>query len=485
MSLRSRSRCTIRTPTCARGPCDWPAASPASPGTCSRWPTIGRFASGSRWRSRSGDLDDGRAPGALARIAARDVGDPWVRLAVLSGLRETAWPFLQALLAANPGWLDAPTPDQARLLAQTAAILGARNKAEELRGLADRLIPDGPGGSASGGRIALLAGLSDGLARAGRPLRDLLTNPPDEWQQGIRAITGLLERARAIALSERAAPEGRARALAVLARCRPDLAAEMIPDLLAPGQPVEVQSAAARAIADVGSGDVVAEVLGLWGGLPTPIRREVLAAMLSSTPLISGLLDAIEDDTIALTELEPTDRDALRLTPDPELRKRVEALLAKSAPPDRGDVLRQFQSALTLPGDPRRGAELFARNCQTCHQHQGKGLRVGPDLSGVAGRPPSTLLKDILEPNADVSPDFINFLVVTRRGQVLSGLLAEETGASLKLRRAEGVEETVLRSEVEVFRSSGRSLMPEGLEQALGAQGLADVIAFLRGVKGE
>ena len=93
-----------------------------------------------------GDLDDGRAPGALARIAARDVGDPWVRLAVLSGLRETAWPFLQALLAANPGWLDAPTPDQARLLAQTAAILGAAQRAEELRGLADRLVPDGPEG---------------------------------------------------------------------------------------------------------------------------------------------------------------------------------------------------------------------------------------------------------------------------------------------------------------------------------------------------
>ena len=184
------------------------------------------------------------------------------------------------------------------------------------------------------------------------------------------------------------APEGRARALAVLARCRPDLAAELIPDLLAPEQPVEVQSAAARAIADVGSGDVVADVLGLWGSLPTPIRREVLAAMLSSTPLISELLDAIEDDTIALAELEPTDRDALRLTPDPALRKRVEALLAKSAPPDRGDVLRQFQSALTLPADPRRGAELFAKNCQTCHQHQGKGLRVGPDLSGRRRSPP-------------------------------------------------------------------------------------------------
>ncbi len=427
-----------------------------------------------------GDLNEGRAPGALARIAARDVGDPWVRLAVLSGLRETAWPFLQALLAAKPGWLDAPTPEQAKLLEQTAAILGARHKTEELRGLADRLIPDGPGGTASGGRIALLAGLSDGLARAGKPLRDMLRNPPSERQHEVKAIGGLLERARAIARSERAAPEGRARALAVLARCRPDLAAELIPDLLAPDQPIEVQSAAARAVAEVGSGDVIASVLGRWGSLATPIRRDILAAMLSSTPLISELIDAIEDDTIALTELDPSDRDALRLTPDPALRKRIEPLLAKSAPPDRGDVLRQFQSALTLPPDPRRGAELFARNCQTCHQRQGKGLRVGPDLSGVAGRPPSSLFKDILDPNGDVSPDYINFLVVTKRGQVLSGLLVEETGTSLKLRRAEGAEETVLRSEIEVFRSSGRSLMPEGLEQTLGAQGLADVIAFLR-----
>ena len=61
-----------------------------------------------------------------------------------------------------------------------------------------------------------------------------------------------------------------------------------------------------------------------------------------------------------------------------------------------------------------------------------------------------------------------------------SGLLAEETAASLKLRRSEGAEDTILRSEIEEFRSTGRSLMPEGLEQTLGMQGIADVLAFLR-----
>ena len=196
------------------------------------------------------------------------------------------------------------------------------------------------------------------------------------------------------------------RSLTLLARCRPETAAAAIPALLHPGQADEVQSAAARAVAEVGSAELAGRILDEWGSLPTRIRREVLTALTSSVPLADRLVGAIEDDSIALTELAPTDRDALRLTPDPALRSRVETLLAKSAPHDRTTVVKKFQPALELTGDPRRGGELFAKNCQTCHQRQGKGFRVGPDLSGVAGRPPSTFLKDILDPNADVSPDF-------------------------------------------------------------------------------
>ena len=44
---------------------------------------------------------------------------------------------------------------------------------------------------------------------------------------------------------------------------------------------------------------------------------------------------------------------------------------------------------------------------------------------------------------------FIAFAVVTNDGQTFSGLLAEETATSLKLKAAEGVETSLLRSEVE------------------------------------
>ena len=143
-------------------------------------------------------------------------------------------------------------------------------------------------------------------------------------------------------------------------------------------------------------------------------------------------------------------------------------------------MVARYQAALRLPGDAARGAGLFAKNCQTCHQHQGQGHRVGPDLSGIAGRPPAVLLSDILDPNREVAPDFVALTVATHRGAVLSGLLAEETGSSLKLRKAEGIDETILRTEIAELRSSGRSLMPEGLEQTLSPQEMADLLAFLR-----
>ncbi|AGA27501.1 putative membrane-bound dehydrogenase [Singulisphaera acidiphila DSM 18658] len=423
-----------------------------------------------------GDLDDGRAPSALARIAARDADDDWVRLAVLSGLGEKAWPFLHALLVAQPGWLAATTPGQGQVLSSTAAILGARNRTEELHALAAQLTPT-PDETTVAGRIALLVGLSDGLARAGRPLHELLKAGP---AAGFEGIAALLDRAARSIASAEASPNDRAQSLTLLARCRPESAAAAIPALLLPGQAEVVQSASARAVAEVDSAELAGQILDEWASLPTRSRREVLTALTSSVRLADRLVGAIEDDVVSLTELAPADRDALRLTPDAALRSRVEKLLAASAPQDRTAVVKKFQPVLELTGDAGRGGELFAKNCQTCHQRQGRGFRVGPDLSGVAGRPPSALLKDILDPNADVSPDFATYLVITKRGQTLSGLLAEETASSLKLRGAEGIEQSVLRSEIEALRPSGRTLMPEGLEEALGMQGLADLIAFLK-----
>jgi putative heme-binding domain-containing protein len=90
------------------------------------------------------------------------------------------------------------------------------------------------------------------------------------------------------------------------------------------------------------------------------------------------------------------------------------------------------------------------------------------------------LLVAILDPNREVAPDGIAMVVATTQGRTLTGLLVEETPAALHLRRAEGLDDVIPRAEIEAVHSTGRSLMPDGLEQVLGLQDLADLIAFLK-----
>ena len=337
-------------------------------------------------------------------------------------------------------------------------------------------IEPGPAGAGDLGRIALLWGLADGYSRAGRPPRDLRPAAAGP----ARAIDALLDRASDIAGADAAPIESRNQAIQLLARLRPDDAARLIPDLLGPGRPPALRSAATRALADVGSPDLAGRILRLWGGLGIAARPEILATLLGDSRLSASVVVALEDGSIHPQELDPVSRDLLGRLPDAGLRSRASAVLAKFAPADRREVLRRYQPALSLPGEARRGAAIFETHCRTCHARQGVGHRVGPDLSGIASRPAAALLDDILDPNRDVTPDFVSYLLATKGGRTTSGLLVEETPTSMKLRRAGGEEESVLRSEVEDFRSSGRSLMPEGFEQSIGVREMADLIAFLR-----
>ena len=73
------------------------------------------------------------------------------------------------------------------------------------------------------------------------------------------------------------------------------------------------------------------------------------------------------------------------------------------------------------------------------------------------------------------------YTAVTRDEREISGVMVAETANGVTLRGPGGREETLLRSDLREFRSSKLSLMPEGLEQALDPQAMADLIAALRG----
>jgi putative heme-binding domain-containing protein len=103
-------------------------------------------------------------------------------------------------------------------------------------------------------------------------------------------------------------------------------------------------------------------------------------------------------------------------------------------------------------------------------------------LSALRNKSREQLLTDLLDPSREVDPRYLNYVITTKKGQTLTGLIAAETASSVTLRRGEKAEDTVLRSQIEEIQATAKSLMPEGLEMQLNKQDVADLIAYLRGV---
>ena len=142
--------------------------------------------------------------------------------------------------------------------------------------------------------------------------------------------------------------------------------------------------------------------------------------------------------------------------------------------------MQAHQSVLELSGRPTQGREVFRKKCSLCHQAGDLGTQVAPNLASVKNKSAADLLISILDPNREAQPNFNVYTVITLQGKVLTGIIASETATSITLKRAEGKQDVVLRSNIDELISSGVSLMPVGLEKELSKQDLADVIAFIK-----
>jgi putative heme-binding domain-containing protein len=265
-----------------------------------------------------------------------------------------------------------------------------------------------------------------------------------------------------------------------LASLRNDVALIDFVSLLDRNQPERLQFTVAKAMVESSGADLSKVVFTNWQRCAKAVRQRILAAAARRTVSAGAMLDAIERGDVPLVEVDTTVRQALQKSADANVMERATKLFASSVSPDREAVVQKYRAALKLTGDRVRGASLFEKNCTVCHQMQGVGAKVGPDLSGIGQQPRETLLLQILDPSRAVLPDFVAYNAETKSGDSYTGFIAGESATSVTLRRANEPDITLQRSELKTFTTSGKSLMPDGLEAALNVQDMADVIEFLR-----
>ena len=135
------------------------------------------------------------------------------------------------------------------------------------------------------------------------------------------------------------------------------------------------------------------------------------------------------------------------------------------------------------PGDPRRGEQLFFSNetkCSVCHDVNGRGGQIGPDLSRIGSiRTTQALLEAVVFPSSSIVPDFRAFTIELKSGDPANGIIARETPDAIFLRTAALEETRIARADIESVRPSEISLMPQGLEKTITPQQLTDLLEFL------
>jgi putative heme-binding domain-containing protein len=333
------------------------------------------------------------------------------------------------------------------------------------------------GGQRDAVRYAALAGLGEGLARRKLRLADAISALQAEPRTRIEA---LLQSAAALASASDAPPASRATALELIRwRSWPE-AKVVLMSALQSAEPREVQQTALRVLATFNEAEVAPECIHRFKQLTPPLREEILNVLLSRPLWHESLVAALENGDILVSQLSIPQRSRLAAVKDAKLAERAKKMLERFTVGPRKEVIDKYQVAASNKADAMRGAAVYRRECANCHKLANEGHEVGPNLATIVHRAPQEILIHVLDPNREVSPQFLDYSIRLTDGRVLTGMIAAETDAGLTLRRAENREDTILRSEIDEITSSGKSLMPEGLEQKISLEEMADLIGFLR-----
>lgn len=250
-------------------------------------------------------------------------------------------------------------------------------------------------------------------------------------------------------------------------------------------QPLPVRERFGVLLAELNTVGSRAAVVAALKGVPYRVQQAWAVALTATREGAEAFLQAVEQGFAAPRILQLTGaRSRFERANPANWQARIEKLTRELAPPDeaREKLLAARRNAYALAdAKAAEGQRIFEVNCGVCHQLDGKGGLVGPQLTGIGNRGVERLCEDILDPNRNVDHAFATTTLTLKDGEAVSGLFRREEGELLVLVNATGQEFTVPKKDVQERAESKLSLMPDNFGESIPEADFNHLLAFLLG----
>jgi putative heme-binding domain-containing protein len=136
----------------------------------------------------------------------------------------------------------------------------------------------------------------------------------------------------------------------------------------------------------------------------------------------------------------------------------------------------------SLPGDPKRGKEIFfgKGDCSACHTISGQGGFLGPDLTEHGATSSAEAIRDKIIRTPRVPPiGYRSAALTTDSGERLEGFVRNEDNFSVQLQTKDGSFHFFKKTDLRSFERLDGSLMPADYRDRLSDAELNDLASYL------
>ncbi|MGB6220169.1 PVC-type heme-binding CxxCH protein [Haloferula sp.] len=322
--------------------------------------------------------------------------------------------------------------------------------------------------------------------------------PPPNWPAFVKSLdpslkpqlaplellfgTGLpLSEVRQIALDPKAPLDARQSALRSLIRANPDDLKKILISLL---DVQHLNTTAAEGLAtfdDPRVGRILTLKLNRFHAAQ---QDEILAILCSRPAFARTLLDRIEQKKLPAQRLSAFHARQIDSLGDEALSTQLRKVWGTSGLTDQAKTelieatRAQLTPAVLAKADLTNGSQIFQTHCATCHKLHGQGSDIGPDLTGGGRSNLDYLLHNIIDPSAELAPDYRMELFTLTDGRTLTGVIKEQSPRTLTIQTMT-TKETIERTQIQDRQLFETSLMPEGLLNGLTTEQTRDLFGYL------